>query len=100
MRYHTCKEVRTTMDAEEVDEILKERHAIAGDYGVNAGVAMTLWHTFNSGPTSKDMTKVQAHAAFMVCCKLARIAAGDPDFKDHWLDIAGYAKLAAERCTK
>ena len=29
--------------------------------------------------------------------EIARILEGDPSHKDHWDDIAGYAKLIAER---
>ncbi len=36
----------------------------------------------------------QEEALNMIVCKLARIICGDPNFEDHWLDIAGYAKLA------
>lgn len=82
-----------------VEAILQEHHDTHGDYTLDASVAMTLWKNITD-VSGSQMTKVQAHAAFMICCKLARIAAGDPDFKDHWLDVAGYAKLAAERCTK
>jgi hypothetical protein len=33
----------------------------------------------------------------MICHKLGRIGAGDPHYSDSWLDIAGYAKLVADR---
>ena len=33
----------------------------------------------------------------MICHKLARIAVGDAEYVDNWVDIAGYAKLVAER---
>jgi len=36
----------------------------------------------------------------MIALKLSRILSGQADFKDHWDDIAGYAKLASEVCTK
>ncbi|CAB4156545.1 hypothetical protein UFOVP1058_13 [uncultured Caudovirales phage] len=39
----------------------------------------------------------QALALQMIAQKLARIANGDPDHLDSWLDIAGYATLVAER---
>ena len=39
----------------------------------------------------------QALALQMIVQKLARIANGDPDHLDSWLDIAGYATLVAER---
>lgn len=35
-----------------------------------------------------------------VVIKLARINCGDPTFKDHWLDIAGYATLVAQKLSR
>lgn len=32
----------------------------------------------------------------MIAMKVARIISGDPDFSDHWDDIAGYAKLCSK----
>ena len=39
----------------------------------------------------------QSVALDMICHKLARIAVGDPDYIDNWIDIAGYAQLVADR---
>jgi hypothetical protein len=33
-----------------------------------------------------------------ICVKMARINCGDPDFPDHFADIAGYADLTAKVC--
>lgn len=34
----------------------------------------------------------------MIAHKIGRILNGDPNYRDSWDDIAGYAKLAADRC--
>ena len=34
----------------------------------------------------------------MIALKLSRILSGQANFKDHWDDISGYAKLASEAC--
>jgi hypothetical protein len=39
----------------------------------------------------------QTVALDMICHKLARIAVGDADYADSWIDIAGYAQLVADR---
>ena len=39
----------------------------------------------------------QKEALEMIFHKLARIANGDPNYADSWVDIAGYAKLVADR---
>jgi hypothetical protein len=33
----------------------------------------------------------------MIVHKIGRIVNGDPDVTDHWVDIAGYATLIADR---
>jgi len=33
----------------------------------------------------------------MIANKLGRILNGDPNYADSWMDIAGYAKLVADR---
>ena len=36
-------------------------------------------------------------ALFMIAHKIGRIVNGDPWYADSWVDIAGYAKLVADR---
>jgi hypothetical protein len=48
----------------------------------------------------KSLNSTQAHAVMQITTKLSRIANGDPDHHDHWIDIAGYALIAAEACGK
>ena len=33
----------------------------------------------------------------MIFAKVGRILNGDPNYADSWIDIAGYAKLVADR---
>jgi len=40
---------------------------------------------------------VIAEALDMILHKIGRIVAGDATFKDHWVGIAGYATLVADR---
>lgn len=39
----------------------------------------------------------QQEALDMIAHKLGRILNGDPDYADSWADIAGYARLVADR---
>ena len=41
-----------------------------------------------------DLTCQQIEALDMILHKIGRIVAGDPNFQDHWDDIAGYAHIA------
>lgn len=45
--------------------------------------------------TSPYLTKAEIEAIDMICVKLSRLAKGKP-ILDHYLDIAGYAGIAAE----
>jgi transposase len=49
--------------------------------------------------TDRDtpMAPDQREAMEMICHKMARIMNGDPNYSDSWHDIAGYAKLVADR---
>lgn len=52
----------------------------------------------NAAESSIDqMTFVHMEAIEMIFHKIGRIGAGNPNFVDHWEDIAGYATLVAQR---
>jgi len=46
---------------------------------------------------NKTFTDDQWEALEMIVHKIGRIVNGNPDKVDHWTDIAGYAKLVADR---
>jgi hypothetical protein len=46
---------------------------------------------------NKTFADDQWEALEMIVHKMGRIVNGDPDKVDHWADIAGYAKLVADR---
>lgn len=48
-------------------------------------------------PKINSLAPDQSIALDMICHKLARIAIGDADYLDNWIDIAGYAQLIADR---
>ena len=45
----------------------------------------------------KWLASDQKEALEMICHKMARIINGDANYADSWDDIAGYAKLVADR---
>lgn len=65
-----------------------------GDFVHMAEVAQGLKDYIKSEGPYAGMTSCQREALDMICTKLARIITGDPNHKDHWHDIAGYAQLA------
>jgi hypothetical protein len=46
---------------------------------------------------NKTFADDQWEALEMIVHKIGRIVNGNPDKVDHWTDIAGYAKLVADR---
>jgi hypothetical protein len=52
-----------------------------------------IWRAY---PSWQRMTPAQKEGVEMIVHKLCRALCGDPNHKDHWLDIAGYATRVAE----
>lgn len=81
------------------DALIVERGKTHGDYSVHAKVAQDIEAVIEIYATPKH-NHMMRESLHMIAHKIGRIMAGDPDFRDHWDDIAGYAKLVADRCTK
>lgn len=85
---------------DQISVILQERGKSHGKFEDNARISQNLKHIVRAQPSYKNLTPVQCEAIDMILHKIARAVAGNPGFKDHWDDIAGYAKLVSERCAK
>lgn len=85
----------------ERDPILVEREKTHGSFDDYSTLAMEIIdkiskHRYDKGiPTGKPQHR---EAVSMIVRKLSRIVNGKENHKDHWDDIAGYAKLGAEAC--
>lgn len=84
----------------DVTEILEERGSRYGSFVGHAKLTMQLknaihdhWLARGAGPVPDDAVE----ALHMICHKIGRIVNGDPNYADSWVDIAGYAKLVADR---
>jgi len=78
------------------DPLLVEREKTHGDFRLVARVAQDLKEVI-AKYDCKGMPMTQREALDMICTKIARICQ-QPIEKDHWIDIAGYAKLGSEAC--
>jgi len=78
------------------EPILIEREKTHGDFKTTAIVSQALKNVVRDWDT-KGIPARQKEALEMICLKMAR-ALGNPKVKDHWDDIAGYAKLGSEAC--
>lgn len=77
------------------EEILAEREKTHGDFKVLAIIVDAIKYQMKQSPGWPYLRATQKESLGMIAHKIGRILAGDPDIKDHWDDIAGYAKLIA-----
>jgi hypothetical protein len=82
---------------ESVLELIQKREKTHGMYYENASLTQALKEVIRSGPNWASLTDGQREALDMICAKVSRVLCGDADFRDHWDDIAGYAKLGGEQ---
>lgn len=83
----------------DVTAVLVERGARYGKFMDHASITQDLKHviTQNLDDRQKMLAPDQQEALDMICHKIGRIVNGDPNYADSWVDIAGYAKLVADR---
>ncbi len=83
----------------EIDTILDQRGSRYGNFLDHARITQRLKkvaHQF-AADNEKRFDVDQAEALDMIFHKIGRILNGDPNYADSWIDIAGYAKLVADR---
>lgn len=84
----------------DVNKILSERGGTHGDFSDNARITQSLKNLSRCQPGFDCLNDVQREALDVIYLKIGRILSNQPDFKDHWDDIAGYATLVANRCSQ
>jgi hypothetical protein len=81
----------------DIDNTLAERGKRYGTFKGHALVTQKLKMVIREHSVNKVMADDQWEALDMICHKIGRIVNGDPNYADSWVDIAGYAKLVADR---
>ncbi len=87
---------------DQLDTLLKDRGTKYGSFDNHARLTCSLQDVFYAHMLSynrkayEELTDSQKEALHMIFHKLGRIGNGDPNYADSWVDIAGYAKLAAD----
>lgn len=76
---------------------IAERRNQHGDPNHNFHTSQRLKRVVRTAVAYDALTDVQKEAVDNVLQKVARIVAGNPNHKDHWHDIQGYAKIAEDR---
>lgn len=83
-----------------IDSILKERGQRYGKFVEHANITCAIKREMHEAILRRaDGTFCNDHieALDMIAHKIGRILNGDPNYADSWDDIAGYAKLVADR---
>lgn len=81
-------------------KVLDARRKQHGDFSEHARVTQALKDVMHKSEGWARLSPMQRESLEMNVHKIGRIIAGNPDFKDHWVDIAGYSQLIADRLTE
>jgi hypothetical protein len=81
-----------------VTGLLDERGRTHGQFADNARVGQHLRAYWRAQPSWASMPEIQREALDHIAGKLSRIFSGQATWRDHFLDVAGYAMLAADAC--
>jgi len=80
-----------------ITDTLTERGKRYGSFIGHADITMRLKRQMAKPPNWDYLADDQIEALHMIAHKIGRILNGDPNYDDSWVDIAGYAKLVADR---
>ena len=80
-----------------IGNVIKEREITHGDFEMKAIFIQEIMEDISGLYVWKDMSADQKESIHMIIAKLSRILYGNPNHADHWIDIAGYAKLVSDR---
>lgn len=93
---HELEELMAQVPPVPRDPLLQEREKTHGSFALNADISQKLKAVLSFNRFLRK--SVHNEVLDMIALKLSRICSGQENFKDHWDDIAGYAKLGAEAC--
>jgi hypothetical protein len=87
------------MQPNDIDQTLTERGSRYGVFMGHAEISQELKTLIglHLNQRNKILLPDQQESLDMICHKIARIINGDANYADSWIDIAGYAKLVADR---
>lgn len=86
--------------ADQMDDIAKllaERGTTHGEYLDHSEMTQNLKEVMREGLNWDALSSHEKETLEMIAHKIGRILSGQHAFADHWDDIAGYAKLSADR---
>lgn len=84
----------------EISAVLAERGTRYGRFDAHALLTQQIKLAFSFGRNWDNLPVDSKEALEMIAHKIGRVLNGDPEYADSWVDIAGYAKLVADRILK
>lgn len=84
------------MATSDLTTTLTDRGAAYGDYAAKTAFIQDLKTQMRAGPSWPIMPTGGREALDLIATKIGRLIFGDPTHHDSWIDVAGYAKLAAD----
>lgn len=81
-----------------VNDTLNERGKRYGTFNRHSKISQALQTAMFSTAGWSSLTDDKKEALQLIQHKIARILNGDPEYKDNWHDIQGYAKLSEDLC--
>ncbi len=79
-----------------IEKTLEDREKRYGDFATHAMITQEIKATMSMTPKWDLLGSAKKEALEMIAHKIGRILNGDPDYKDSWHDIMGYAKLVED----
>lgn len=91
--------MQATQQPADIDSTLHERGQRYGKFITHSFITQEMKRFIHAQLVERGITLAadQHEALDMICHKIGRIINGDPNYADSWVDIAGYAKLVADR---
>ena len=75
---------------------LKQRGKRYGSFQSGAQISQNLQAAMQDSPNWDSLSADKKEALQLIQHKIARMLNGDPEYKDNWHDIIGYAKLVED----
>ena len=85
------------MEPNSIEQTLTERGQRYGVYTNQALISQSLKAVMRAQPNYYLMAPDMQESLDLIANKIGRILNGDPYYHDSWHDVAGYAKLVADR---
>jgi len=80
-------------EKQDIENTLKERGSRYGDFAGHAFITQEIKRAMYYRSNWESLSNDKKEALEMIAHKIGRILNGDPDYKDSWIDIEGYAHL-------